>query len=104
MRNLTLLFHPPSIPAIQKHDHQPEVKYDPEIALFTDDEKGLMFYEQITNGALNILNENGYLLFELGYGQYKDVFDIMSNAGFKEIEIIKDLAGIERVIKGKFYT
>ena len=96
-----IISNPPYIPPSKKANIQMEVKFDPELALYTSDEKGLEFYEKISQGAPSILNKGGYLLFELGIDQAKDVEQIMLNNGFKEIEIIKDLAGIDRVIAGK---
>lgn len=95
-----IVSNPPYIPPSQKENIQKEVSFDPEIALYTKDDKGIEFYEKIINGAPKILNENGYLLFELGIGQVELVKNLM-NKNFSEIEIIKDLAGIERVIYGK---
>lgn len=95
-----IISNPPYIPPKEKINLQTEVKFDPELALFTKDEKGLEFYEKISANAP--LNKGGYLLFELGQGQSKDVKGIMQNNGFSQIEIIKDLAGIDRVILGKF--
>ncbi len=96
-----IISNPPYIPPQEKAGIQTEVKFDPEQALFTTDEKGLEFYEKITNGAPAILNKGGYLIFELGMGQAADVRKLMEINGFSDIEIIKDLAGIERVITGK---
>ena len=96
-----IVSNPPYIPPMLKKDIQPEVKFDPETALFTKDDKGLEFYEKISKQAPDILNPNGYLIFELGIDQSQDVKNIMISNGFKEIEIIKDLAGIDRVIYGK---
>lgn len=96
-----IISNPPYIPPSQKTHLQKEVSFDPETALFTDDEKGLEFYEKITSQAPKILNNGGYLLYELGINQAADVKRFMENAGFSAIEIIKDLAGIERVICGK---
>lgn len=96
-----IISNPPYIPPSQKASIQTEVKFDPEIALFTSDDKGLEFYEKITSGASEILNKNGHLLFELGAGQAENVKNLMGNAGFGSIEIIKDLAGIDRVICGQ---
>ena len=95
-----IVSNPPYIPPSQKETIQKEVKFDPEIALFTKDEKGLEFYQKITEGALKILNKGGYLLFELGMGQSSNVKQIMESKGFGNIEIIKDLVGIDRVISG----
>ena len=95
-----IVSNPPYIPPSEKETIQQEVKFDPEIALFTKDEKGLEFYQKITEGALKILNKGGYLLFELGMGQSSNVKQIMESKGFGNIEIIKDLVGIDRVISG----
>ena len=96
-----IISNPPYIPDLMKENLQPEVKYDPQIALFTKDEKGLEFYNKITENSVDILNKSGYLIFELGMGQAVDVKNIMCDKGSKNIEIIKDLAGIERVICGQ---
>lgn len=93
-----IISNPPYIPPCEKENIQTEVKFDPENALFTTDEKGLEFYEKITKEAPKILNNGGWLLFELGIGQSGYVKEFMISNGFKDIEIIKDLAGIDRVI------
>ncbi len=95
-----IVSNPPYIPPSEKENIQTEVKFDPKQALFTEDEKGLEFYEKITKDAPRILNKGGYLIFELGIGQSNDVKSIMEKNGFQNIEIIKDLAGIDRVIVG----
>ena len=95
-----IVSNPPYIPPSEKENIQTEVKFDPELALFTHDEKGLEFYRKITENALKILNKGGYLMFELGIGQSEDVKSLMIANGFKNIEIIRDLAGIDRVISG----
>lgn len=95
-----IISNPPYISPLEKENIQTEVKFDPELALYTTDEKGLEFYEKITKNAPKILNSKGYLLFELGIGQSNDIKSIMEKSGFSNIEIIKDLAGIDRVIAG----
>lgn len=95
-----IVSNPPYIPPSEKENIQKEVTFDPENALYTTDEKGLEFYEKITSEASKILNKGGYLLFELGIGQSQEVKNFMKK-DFENIEIIKDLAGIDRVICGK---
>ena len=97
-----IVSNPPYIPPAEKEKIQEEVKFDPEIALFTKDEKGLEFYEKITKEAIKVLNKGGYLMYELGIGQSEDVKRIMQEVGFTKIEIQKDLAGIDRIIYGVF--
>ena len=96
-----IVSNPPYIPPSQKAKIQKEVTFDPDLALYTQDEKGLEFYERICKDSPNILNSNGYLLFELGAGQADSVENIMKSNGFKEIETTLDLSGIERVICGR---
>ncbi len=95
-----IVSNPPYIPPSEKANIQKEVTFDPEIALFTKDEKGLEFYEKIIAGAPEVLKKGGFLLFELGINQSEYVKELMSK-NFEEIEITKDLAGIDRVISGK---
>lgn len=93
-----IVSNPPYIPPSEKKSIQKEVTFDPEIALYTNDEKGLEFYEKITSQAPKILNKSGYILFELGIGQSQDVKNLLEKNGFSKIEIVKDLVGIDRVI------
>ncbi|WML36587.1 peptide chain release factor N(5)-glutamine methyltransferase [Clostridium sp. OS1-26] len=64
-------------------------------------EDGLDFYREITSQSLKVLKNGGALLFEIGYDQKDSVSDILRTNGFTEVECIKDLAGKDRVIKGK---
>ncbi len=96
-----IISNPPYIPLSEKNNLQKEVKFDPEEALFTSDEKGLEFYKKISAGATDFLRKGGYILFELGQGQSQDVAKILEMQGFYDIEIDKDLAGIDRIIWAK---
>lgn len=96
-----IISNPPYIPHRAKATLDKEVHFDPALALFASDDDGIEFYEKITQKAPDYLNEGGYLMFELGIGQASQVKDLMCANGFCEIEIQKDLAGIERVICGR---
>lgn len=93
-----IVSNPPYIPLSEKATIQKEVTFDPDLALYTKDEKGLEFYEKISKTAKNYLNKNGYLLFEMGLGQSEDIKQTLEQEGYKNIQIEKDLAGIDRVI------
>ena len=96
-----IVSNPPYIPPCEKPHLQIEVReFEPEMALFTKDSKGLEFYEKIASCADKFLNKNGYLVFEIGIQQACDVQKIMESYGFKNIEILKDVTGIERVVAG----
>ncbi len=97
-----IVSNPPYIPPSAKTNIQKEVSFEPDMALYTNDAKGLEFYEKISENASKYLNNGGYLMFELGIDQSIDVAIIMKNSGFSDIKILKDLAGIDRVIWGKF--
>lgn len=93
-----IVSNPPYIPLSEKATIQKEVTFDPDLALYTKDENGLEFYEKISKNAKNYLNKNGYLLFEMGLGQSEDIKQILEQEDYKNIQIEKDLAGIDRVI------
>lgn len=95
-----IVSNPPYIPPAMKKNIQKEVTFEPDTALYTKDEKGLEFYEKIIKDAPKFLNENGYLLFELGINESLEVAQMMKNTGFKNIRIVKDPANIDRVIFG----
>ncbi len=93
-----IISNPPYIPLSQKDNLQKEVSYEPQSALFSEDENGVNYYMRISSEAPRVLNRGGYIAFELGINQAGIVRRILADAGFVDIEIIKDLAGIERVI------
>lgn len=95
-----IVSNPPYIPPKEKETIQEEVSYEPNLALYTTDEKGLAFYEKIIKDAPKFLNKGGYLMFELGIGQSTSVAQLMKKAGFENIKVLKDLANIDRVIFG----
>ncbi|MEE0944225.1 MAG: peptide chain release factor N(5)-glutamine methyltransferase [Clostridia bacterium] len=72
--------------------------YEPHLAL-DGGEDGLRFYRTIIEKAPRLLNENGFLAFEIGYDQGDAVSKLMS-AGFDNVQVIKDLAGNDRVVAG----
>ena len=74
--------------------------YDPMMAL-DGSEDGLEFYRRITQEAPGYLKKNGYLFYEIGAEQGRAVSDLMAQAGFKNIRVIKDLAGLDRVVYGQ---
>lgn len=77
-----------------------EVKcYEPYGAL-DGHEDGLYFYEKITKEAIKYLTDDGFLCYEIGCDQGTDVVAIMENAGFKNCKVIKDLAGLDRIVIG----
>lgn len=97
-----IISNPPYIPVKEKDKLQIEVGFEPKSALFANDDKGIEFYRKITKQASKHLNNNGYLMFELGINQSQLVEELMTESGFVDIEIEKDLAYIDRIIYGRY--
>jgi len=77
-----------------------EVKdFDPLLALDGGID-GLDFYRRIIDESRHYLVLGGTLLLEIGYDQGQAVHNLMFKAGYEQIEIIKDLAGEDRVVMG----
>ena len=74
--------------------------HEPDEALFAEN-NGLFFYYEICRNGMNYLQNNGYLLFEIGYRQGEVVKEIVKKAGFKNVNIIKDMQNNDRVIVGQ---
>ena len=74
-------------------------KYEPHSALSGGDD-GLVFYKKIIKDSIYVLKENGILAFEIGHDQGTDVKELMINKGYKDVKVIKDLAGLDRVVIG----
>lgn len=64
-------------------------------------EDGLRFYKAIIKYWKSIIRPGGYLVFEVGEGQAKDVCDMLMAAGFSRTATRKDTQGIQRVVIGK---
>ena len=75
-------------------------EYDPYIAL-DGGEDGLDFYRRIIGGAQDYLKRGGQILMEIGSGQAQVVSELLREAGFKEIDVCRDFAGLDRVVSGR---
>lgn len=96
-----IMANPPYIPTGEILSLMPEVRdFEPENAL-DGGADGLDFYRKIAGQVKDYLNPGGYVYMEIGYDQGKAVSELMRNAGFTEVEVIKDLARNDRVVKGK---
>lgn len=96
-----IMANPPYIPTGEILSLMPEVRdFEPENAL-DGGADGLDFYRKIAGQVKDYLNLGGYVYMEIGYDQGEAVSELMRNAGFTEVEVIKDLARNDRVVKGK---
>lgn len=63
-------------------------------------EDGLSFYRRIVQESRQYLNGGGMLFFEIGYDQGKAVHDLMEENGYQNVTVLKDYAGLDRVVYG----
>lgn len=95
-----IVSNPPYIPTDVIAGLMPEVAvYEPFGAL-DGKEDGLHFYRRIVNECKAYLKPEGLLLFEIGHDQGGSVPALMEEAGFKDVRVVKDLAGNDRVVIG----
>lgn len=97
-----IVSNPPYITTEECTRLMPEVRdHEPMLAL-DGHEDGLYFYQKIISSAPEFLNPGGYLFFEIGYDQGKSVPALMKQAGFTHVVCKKDLAGLDRVVYGRY--
>lgn len=95
-----IVSNPPYIPSGVIGTLMPEVReYEPLQAL-DGREDGLHFYREITGQCRKYLKPGGMLFFEIGYDQGEAVKGLLSEAGFREVRVIKDYGGLDRVVSG----
>jgi release factor glutamine methyltransferase len=96
-----MVSNPPYISIEEKEQMQKNVlDYEPPLALFVNDKNPLLFYEKIIFLAKGSLNEGGSLYFEINESFGKEVKDMLGHKHFEQIELIKDLQGKDRMVRG----
>lgn len=96
-----IVSNPPYIPTKVIEELMPEVKaHEPMLAL-DGLEDGLYFYRIIANEASKYLREKGYIFLEIGHNQGDDVKNLLLDAGFEDVKVVKDLPGLDRVVTGR---
>ena len=93
-----IISNPPYIPSAEIETLQPEIKYEPRMALDAGLD-GLGFYRRIIDEAPRYLKEGGLLIMEMGYNQKEAIKNIFQNSGYFEImECMRDFNNIDRVV------
>lgn len=97
-----IVSNPPYIESAVIETLMPEVRdHEPRMAL-DGGEDGLYFYRRIIRESVRWLNREGRLFFEIGCGQAEAVSELMRRAAFSDIYVVKDYAGLDRVVYGSF--
>lgn len=96
-----IVSNPPYIKTKVIEGLMPEVRrFEPMIAL-DGSEDGLYFYEKIVEASLDYLKPNGYIFFEIGHDQGKEVAMILIKHDYEDIQVLKDYAGNDRIVKAR---
>ena len=83
----------------RKYMHQNVLAWEPELALFVKDKSPLLFYERIANQSTKVLNKNGILYFEINEKYGNETIEMLTQKGFVNIELKKDINEKDRMVK-----
>lgn len=96
-----IVSNPPYVRELEKQEIQPNVlDNEPHLALFVDDNNPLIFYKAITDFAVKKLKPNGKLYFEINQYLGEETKQLLVDANFENVELLKDLNGNDRMLKG----
>lgn len=95
-----IVSNPPYIRREELPDLMEEVRLYEPVSALDGHEDGLYFYRRIAGESPSYLKPGGRLYLEIGYDQGVTVPQLLKEQGFCEIEVKKDLAGLDRVVKG----
>ena len=97
-----IVSNPPYIASAEVEKLMPEVRdHEPRMAL-DGTEDGLHFYRRIIKEAGKHLVNSGMLFFEIGYDQGQAVSELMRAQGYREVQVVQDYAGLDRVVLGTY--
>ena len=97
-----IVSNPPYIASAEVEKLMPEVRdHEPRMAL-DGTEDGLYFYRRIIKEAGKHLVSSGMLFFEIGYDQGQAVSELMRTQGYREVQVVQDYAGLDRVVLGTY--
>tara|TARA_B100000678_G_scaffold115582_1_gene96731 strand:- start:20617 stop:21498 length:882 start_codon:yes stop_codon:yes gene_type:complete len=93
-----IVSNPPYVRILEKEMmHQNVLDFEPDLALFVENENPLIFYRKIAQLAKEALTENGTLYFEINEYLPEEMKSLLKGFGYKEIELKKDIFGKNRM-------
>lgn len=96
-----IVSNPPYVAGQVRGDLQPELGFEPDLALYAGDD-GADAYQLIIPSCGDYLNSGGYVLFEIGADQEQMICDLfMATPSLDLVEIVKDYAGLPRIALAK---
>lgn len=97
-----IVSNPPYIAEMERYGMDANVlDYEPATALFVPDDNPLLFYKAITDYACCALKIGGRLYFEINPRYVKELSQYISDNGFSDVNVIKDMQGRNRFITAK---
>ncbi|OGW72273.1 MAG: protein-(glutamine-N5) methyltransferase, release factor-specific [Omnitrophica bacterium GWA2_52_12] len=100
MRWQAILSNPPYVAEAELAGLEPELSFEPKQAL-AGGWDGLDYYRRLAAESPRFLVPGGWLVLEAGFGQTEAIRDLLRAAGFEDIRIFKDDAGLERVVMAR---
>ncbi|WP_304137617.1 peptide chain release factor N(5)-glutamine methyltransferase [Mesonia mobilis] len=98
-----IVSNPPYVRELEKEQmHQNVLDFEPELALFVENDDPLIFYRKIAKLAKNALTENGKLYFEINEYLPEEMVSLLEEIGYQNIELKKDIFGKFRMCKASF--
>lgn len=100
-----IVSNPPYIPVRDKAMMAANVlEFEPEMALFVTNEDPLIFYREIITNGKSLLNNNGWIYFEIHEDLGEEVKDLFEAHQFVNIELRKDLQGRDRMVRAQMVS
>ncbi len=96
-----IVSNPPYIRTSEIGELMEEVRDHEPLMALDGGEDGLDFYRRLMAGADDHLLPGGVILFETGFDQGEAVSSLMKEHGYKDVSVVKDLAGNDRVVRGR---
>ena len=96
-----IVSNPPYIPTGDIDSLEPEVRNSEPVSALDGSKDGLKFYRILANKGAKYLKCGGSIFLEIGYNQAEDVKSLLENNKFADVRVIKDLAGLDRVVCGR---
>lgn len=95
-----IVSNPPYIETKVIDTLMPEVRLHEPVSALDGGEDGLYFYRKIITEAPKFMRKGAYLFLEIGCAQAQKVTMLMQEAGFVQVEVLKDYVGLDRVVFG----
>ena len=98
-----IVSNPPYVMLAEKKNmHRNVLNFEPHTALFVPDNDALLFYKAIVNFAAKHLQHRGLLFLEINEDLGEETLELITEMGFKNVELRKDLRGKDRMIRAEW--